>query len=62
MLPLKQSAGAPTVPKVQAGDKVKTGQIIGEVPAGALGAILHAPFAGTVTAVSADAISLTRIA
>lgn len=52
VLPLKQSAGAPCVPKVKAGDKIQAGQVIGEPEANQLGALLHAPLAGRVAAVS----------
>ena len=52
ILPLKQGAGVPTTPLVQPGDHVTAGQPLGEIPEGALGAILHAPFAGIVTAVT----------
>jgi Na+-translocating ferredoxin:NAD+ oxidoreductase RnfC subunit len=57
---LKQSAGAPVQPVVQPGARVQAGQRVGEVPDKALGAMLHAPFAGTVTEVKADRIVLTR--
>ena len=59
-LPLKQSAGTPAVATVKAGDTVKAGQAIAEPPANAMGAILHAPFAGKVTAVTAGQIVITR--
>lgn len=60
VLPLKQSAGAANQPIVKAGDRVRAGQPLGQVPEKALGAILHAPFAGTVTAVTEDRIHLSR--
>jgi len=60
VLPLKQSAGSPSVPTVKAGDKVKAGQAIAEPPPKALGAIIHAPFAATVAAVTSEQIILTR--
>jgi len=59
-LPLKQSAGSPGVPAVKVGDVVKAGQAIAEPPPKALGAILHAPFAATVAAVTAEHIILRR--
>ena len=59
-LPLKQSAGSPAAPVVKVGDSVKAGQPIAEPPANALGAILHAPFAGKIIAVTAGQIVLTR--
>jgi len=60
ILPLKQSAGSPSVPTVKLGDSVKAGQSIAEPPPKALGAILHAPFAAKVTAVTSESITLTR--
>jgi len=60
VLPLKQHAGAPCQPVVKVGDRVKAGQVIGEMAAGAMGAILHAPMAGRVAAVS-NTIVLERI-
>ncbi len=62
VLPLKQGAGAANQPRVQPGDKVKAGQCLGELPAKALGALIHAPFPATVTAVTAHSIFLKRIA
>jgi len=59
-LPLKQSAGSPCAPIVKAGDTVKAGQVIAEPPANALGALLHAPFAGTISAIAGERIILTR--
>ena len=60
VLPLKQSAGSPSVPTVKVGDTVKAGQPIAEPPPKALGALIHAPFAATVTAVTAEQIILRR--
>lgn len=60
VLPLKQSAGTPCVPKVKAGERVTAGQVIGEPAPNALGAILHAPMAGTVRAVNEQQIVLER--
>ncbi|MBI5395510.1 MAG: SLBB domain-containing protein [Verrucomicrobia bacterium] len=60
ILPLKQSAGAPNKPIVKKGDKVKVGQPLGALGEKDLGAILHAPMAGTVADVTGDRIILTR--
>jgi len=60
VLPLKQSAGTPCLPKVKAGERVNAGQVIGEPAANALGAWLHAPIAGTVRAVNEQQIILER--
>ncbi|MCM2255681.1 MAG: 4Fe-4S dicluster domain-containing protein [Vicinamibacteria bacterium] len=59
VLPLKQSAGVAVVPAVKAGQKVKAGELLGEPPAGALGALLHAPVAGRIESVT-DVIVLVR--
>lgn len=60
ILPLKQSAGTASVAKVAAGDRVTFGQVIGEPTANALGAVLHAPIAGTVREVTAQQIILEK--
>ncbi|MCX7718245.1 MAG: SLBB domain-containing protein [Candidatus Sumerlaeaceae bacterium] len=51
-LPLKQHAGAPCVPKVSVGDRVRRGDIVAAPPDGQLGALIHASISGTVTAVN----------
>jgi Na+-translocating ferredoxin:NAD+ oxidoreductase RnfC subunit len=60
VLPLKQSAGTPCLPKVKAGERVSAGQVIGEPAANALGAWLHAPMASTVRTVNEQEIILER--
>ena len=60
ILPLKQSAGTACLAKVNRGDRVSAGQIIGEPAAQALGAILHAPMAGVVREVTAEQIILEK--
>ena len=52
MIPLKMSAGAPSVPTVTAGTKVKEGDLIAAIPEGKLGSNIHASIRGTVTEVS----------
>ena len=59
-VPLKHSAGAANRPLVRAGDRVKPGQQIGEIPEGSLGAVIHAPFGAVVNAVTAEHILLER--
>ena len=49
-VPMVQHIGAPATPVVQKGDKVVTGQLIGQA-AGFVSANIHAPISGTVTAV-----------
>jgi Na+-translocating ferredoxin:NAD+ oxidoreductase RnfC subunit len=60
ILPLKQSAGTTCLAKVNRGDRVSAGQIIGEPAPQALGAILHAPMAGVVREVTAEQIILEK--
>ena len=59
-LPLKQSAGAACLPLVKAGDTVSAGQAVGAIPEKALGAMIHAPFAGTVGEITSTHIILNR--
>lgn len=47
-IPLLQHFGAPTEPIVKVGDQVDLGQLIGQVPEGKLGAVIHASIAGQV--------------
>jgi Na+-translocating ferredoxin:NAD+ oxidoreductase RnfC subunit len=51
-IPLHQHTGAPATATVKVGDRVKAGDLIGEIPAGALGARVHASVAGVVTDVA----------
>jgi Na+-translocating ferredoxin:NAD+ oxidoreductase RnfC subunit len=48
VLPLKQHAGAPAVPAVRPGERVKAGDLAAAPAPGALGARIHASIAGTV--------------
>jgi len=57
VLPLKQGAGVPNIPRVGAGDRVTAGQPLGDIPAGQLGSIIHAPVAALVASVT-DSITL----
>ena len=47
-LPLRQHAGAPSVPVVQAGDRVAAGALVADIPEGALGSRIFTPLAGSV--------------
>ena len=60
VLPLKQSAGAACQPLVRTGDRVTVGQALGAIPEKSLGAMLHAPFAGTVGEITASTLTLSR--
>ena len=55
VVPLLQHAGPPAEPMVSPGDSVAAGQPIGQ-PASLASAVIHAPAAGTVTAVELRAI------
>ena len=57
-LMLKQHAGAPATPVVKAGDTVKKGQLVAEIPDGALGARIHASLDGIVAQVTGEAIEI----
>jgi RnfABCDGE-type electron transport complex C subunit len=50
-IPLKQHLGAPAVAVVKTGDRVKQGDLIGEIPENALGARVHTSIGGVVTSV-----------
>lgn len=57
-LPLSQHVGAPAVPLVKPGDKVRRGQLVAGIAEGKLGANIHASIEGTVRAVQ-GAIEIT---
>ncbi|GAB4245773.1 MAG: 4Fe-4S dicluster domain-containing protein [Acidobacteriota bacterium] len=50
-IPLRQHAGVPARPVVSVGDRVKPGQLIGDLPPEERGARVHASIAGRVTRV-----------
>ncbi|MFH2002531.1 MAG: 4Fe-4S dicluster domain-containing protein [Planctomycetota bacterium] len=57
-LMLHQHTGAPSLPVVEAGRAVMAGDLIAEIPEGALGARVHASISGRVTEVTGDAIRI----
>ncbi|MDR0380341.1 MAG: SLBB domain-containing protein [Candidatus Accumulibacter sp.] len=57
---LRQHIGAPAVPCVEAGEAVYCGQCVGEVPANALGAPVHASIDGRVAEVTRDAVIIEK--
>lgn len=61
VLPLKQGAGVPIQVRVRAGERVRAGQALGEIPVKALGAIVHAPLEATVAEVNERQIVLHPI-
>lgn len=57
---LKMGVGAPSVPKVAVGDKVRKNQLIADIADGKLGVKMHASLSGTVTAVTDTYIEIRR--
>lgn len=55
-----QHVGAPALPVVSVGDKVKEGQLIGKIPDGSLGATIHASISGTVEECEKGFITIRR--
>ncbi len=60
-LPLKQHIGLPAQPVVSPGDRVIEGEVIAEIPPGAVSARLHASIDGKVTAVDDDKIIIGAV-
>lgn len=57
-IPLRQHTGVPAKPIVRVGDKVKVGDLVAEIPQGALGANVHASIEGEVSEVTETHISI----
>jgi len=57
-IPLRQHIGAPAVPVVRVGSDVRAGDLIGEIPEGAMGARVHASISGGVTAIENGMITI----
>jgi Na+-translocating ferredoxin:NAD+ oxidoreductase RnfC subunit len=57
-IPLKQHLGETALPVVAVDDSVKRGDVIGEIPEGALGARVHASINGAVSAVDDKKITI----
>jgi Na+-translocating ferredoxin:NAD+ oxidoreductase RnfC subunit len=55
---MKQHAGVAADPVVEAGQRVKKGQVVGRVAEGKLGAHVHASIDGKVRAVTADVVEI----
>jgi len=60
VIPLRQHIGAPATPLVNAGDRVKVGDLLGEIPEGKLGARVHASIDGLVTSVDSTGVTVSR--
>ena len=54
----RQHIGAACEPVVKVGDTVSVGDVVGQVPAKALGAPIHASIDGVVRQVSAEAVTI----
>jgi Na+-translocating ferredoxin:NAD+ oxidoreductase RnfC subunit len=52
---LRQGIGAPAKPVVQAGDRVREGDLVADIAPGTTGSRVHASIAGTVREIS-DAV------
>jgi Na+-translocating ferredoxin:NAD+ oxidoreductase RnfC subunit len=59
-IPLNRHAGAPALPKVVPGDRVKMGDVIASSPLDKPGAVYHASITGKVTEVMTDWIEITK--
>lgn len=58
-IPLKQHIGKPASPVVKKNQRVKTGQIIGEIARGTIGARVHASLAGIVKEVNENFVVIS---
>jgi len=59
VIPLRQHLGKAAVAAVTNGQAVRRGDVIGRIPEGALGAMVHASIDGTVTAVTPEAVTIS---
>lgn len=57
-IPLNQHIGVTATATVKQGERVERGQLIGEVPEGKLGALVHSPSAGLVSSVTENEVSI----
>lgn len=57
---LRMGVGAPSVPKVSVGDKVRKNQLVADIAEKKLGVKMHASISGTVSAVTDDYIEIRR--
>ncbi len=55
-IPLKQHIGDPALPVVEVGDHVKSGDLIGKIPDGSLGATVHASISGIVREIGQEIV------
>jgi cobalamin reductase len=59
-VPMNRHAGAPALPKVVMGEKVKRGDIIASSPLDKLGTVCHASIAGKITEVESNYIEISK--
>jgi Na+-translocating ferredoxin:NAD+ oxidoreductase RnfC subunit len=59
-IPLNRHAGAPALPRVVPGEKVKMGDVIASSPPDQVGAVHHASIAGTVTEITHEWIEICK--
>lgn len=57
---LQQHVGNKAVPIVKIGDRVSKGQLIGEIPAGKLGARVHASINGSISKIETDFMEISK--
>jgi Na+-translocating ferredoxin:NAD+ oxidoreductase RnfC subunit len=57
-IPLKMHIGSPSKPVVSVGQKTRKGDLIADIPEGALGARIHASIDGTVTEVTGEYVEI----
>lgn len=58
VLPLGQHIGAPAICIVSVGDKVRVGDLVGEIPEGAMGARVHASIDGVVESIGDGKVTI----
>jgi Na+-translocating ferredoxin:NAD+ oxidoreductase RnfC subunit len=58
MIPLKQHIGAPAACVVAVGDRVKKGDLLGDIPDQALGARVHASMSGTIASIAGGMVTI----
>jgi len=57
-IPLQQHIGAPAQPLVTVGAVVAVGDLLADVPAGSLGAAIHASVAGEITKITDQSVTI----
>lgn len=60
-LPLAAHSGAPARAVKKEGDRVKRGDVVGEIPDGALGARVHAPIDGVIRRIAGNVMEIAAV-